>query len=705
MSDDGPIFDELDDYTASEAILQSAQHGTLPKVRNDLAWLTTAYTHLGTEIADGEDSADTQALFDRVEELLDVLRLMEGVLREAESADTAPSDADFEKARIATSSTPIDGEYIQTLGGSGDHKTEQPADDGPDQTTQQADERATTDGEPPRSDSNSPVEGDTGGGSSEQTPILGEPKLRQEVERLVDILDRIPSRGDAVERGNYDIDAFERYGDSWKAVLSRAGFDVEEEMLEHLRAIHDQTNDVVTPAHLVETTYEYGRYVDVFGDWTTTLDMADLDVHRGRLLAAIQQCYFEVDRVPSESHLTDHTPFPPDEYISEFGSVVEAISTAEIDYESALLDALAKTAEQVGHPPTTATFSDHSMYHSNEVYEFFDDWDDALAAAELPEAVTSETENPEEPETSTEPATDESSTTQTNGKEESITGPDTPPQSPLSEWCDAIRGLQTLQHSIYGTERDDLPPDDPGLQWMDDINKVATTHGLDNWKEGYGEQHRQRADYDIAEYRDAYGDGDRVTEFYVIETVSVSESAGILAGSAETNHLSIPVAPESEHPLPIIVTSEAELSRAQTLLSELPARPAVTTNVSGDGHLESLEKPESSQQTDSEALEGGTAAGEEESSAGVDLESQPVLSGEASTNQAGSDEPDDSLRSDRVIDELTTVNGIDRETAQILIQAGYNGVDALADATTDDLTELEGIDHGRAFRIDFALED
>lgn len=705
MGSQDQFLKKLDDYTSAEAVLQSAQEGSLQRVRSDLAWLTDAHTRLGTKIADGEGSDDAQTLFDGVEKLLDVLRPVERILTEANRDGTVPSEENIENVQSIVKDTPVDGEYIERLSDSDETQESKLDKNDTAQSTLGDSKKVTTERESTHSAESVSAESDAEGEHSDHARVVNESALRQELERLVDTLARIPSREDAIEHGSYDIDAFEQYGDSWQAVLSTAGFDLEEQLIEHLQTVHNQVDDVVTPVNLVGSTYEYGRFVHVFGDWETALDAAGLDVWRGRLLAAIQQCYSEIDRVPNGSHLAERTPFNQQEYTDEFGSVMDGIRAAGIDYKSVILDALTEAAKKIGHSPTTTEFDEQSLYSHDEIIEVFDSWDDALAAADLSQSPDSVTESTEKPESPIRPTTDGSESDGGSGDGESIAESDTPPRSPLSEWYSAIQGLQTVQHAIYEPERNDVPRDDPGMQWVEMVDAVANTRGHDDWKEGYGEQHRQRADYDINSYRETYGDGDTVTDFSAVETIPVLESVTTLAGTAEIDTLSIPITPDSALPLPVIVTSEAELTRAQSLLSELPARPALTINDSGDGNDEASEKTETVQPTDRGTPSEGAEISEREPSAEVDAKTHASADSEAKTPATDSDTPVDSPRNDPVMESLTSVNGVDRETAQTLIEAGYDGVDTLADVTTDDLTDLEGIDRGRAFRIDFALDD
>lgn len=448
-----------------------------------------------------------------------------------------------------------------------------------------------------------PVDGPLFESHSVPDPELADdaPALQRELQRLAGAHHRIPTRQDVVEHGEYDISCFERYGDSWKAVTESAGFDLSGQMINHLQEVNNNLSETVTPDDLVGTTYEYGRYVSVFDSWEAALDAAKLDKRRGQMLAAVQQCHDKLECIPNAADLETETAFTQHEYTTEFGSVQEAIVAVGLDYEAAFCEAVAAVAEKLGHPPTTTEFDESSGYSSNTAYKFFDSWDDALVAAGV-----------EQP-----PADDG------------------PPRTPLSEWYDAVRGLNKLQRTLYGSQITKLSGD-PGAAWVELIRSVAAAEGLEPWEAGYAYQHETRVDHTIERYREAYGNGDRVTDFDTVETISAPESVELVADDIDADSISIPVTPGSGTPLPVVVTTEAELDRAEELLTELPERPEATS---------------------------------------------------------------------AAVEELTAVNGVNQETAQTLIHEGYDSVDVLANATTEDLAAVDGIDDGRAFRITFALDD
>jgi len=100
--------------------------------------------------------------------------------------------------------------------------------------------------------------------------------------------------------------------------------------------------------------------------------------------------------------------------------------------------------------------------------------------------------------------------------------------------------------------------------------------GLAENATSYGEQQSLRNDFEIATYRDQYGDGNRVTEFPSIETGPPRSTDREFV----TKPLELPVAPESNRVLPVEVNKDS-FADAIALLAELQSEP--TAQHSGNG--------------------------------------------------------------------------------------------------------------------------
>ena len=121
----------------------------------------------------------------------------------------------------------------------------------------------------------------------------------------------------------------------------------------------------------------------------------------------------------------------------------------------------------------------------------------------------------------------------------------------------------------------ELDTDDttPMEQWAE---AVADHWGSDGptGAPNYGIQQRDRNDFSIHDYRDAHGDGERVTDFHHVEFAPADDRIQHLLGDAidDWDH-AVPVAPDSNTPLPVAIASTDALDTAIELLDEFPVYP------------------------------------------------------------------------------------------------------------------------------------
>jgi hypothetical protein len=150
----------------------------------------------------------------------------------------------------------------------------------------------------------------------------------------------------------------------------------------------------------------------------------------------------------------------------------------------------------------------------------------------------------------------------------------------LSELCDLFETFQSMiDESIVLVELEIGMFTDA---WHRDIYNYWDGDGptgARNW----AHQQQSRNSISIENYREVYGNGNRVTEFYFTDFKEFdAESRPWFDADSfdiETEDLFIPVAPESGVPLPVIVESKEELQHARDLLDEFPAKPSVDGNV------------------------------------------------------------------------------------------------------------------------------
>ncbi|OYR40766.1 hypothetical protein DJ82_06655 [Halorubrum sp. Ib24] len=183
-------------------------------------------------------------------------------------------------------------------------------------------------------------------------------------------------------------------------------------------------------------------------------------------------------------------------------------------------------------------------------------------------------------------ATSDDTTAATTENDEAVTpatSPEKQPQSvdssttnnlPANELAELYVAFDRFQHLVTELAGElDTDGTAPMEQWAETV--------ADHWGSGgpagapnYGIQQRDRNDFSIKEYRDAHGDGDRVTDFHHVEFAAVDDRIQHLLGDAidDWDH-AVPVTPDSNTPLPVAIASTDTLNTAIELLDEFPAYP------------------------------------------------------------------------------------------------------------------------------------
>lgn len=726
-------FPELvGEYTDGSPTLESATRGDVDAVRGDIAWLTDVHTELATEWSEtttGESRPDEGAdhplhsALTGVETLLSTLHKVENVLTDAHE-ETEQIDSFAVAAAIErVEGTPIDDSALDELRSAEGDTTERDdelaaTDDEPETERKtgadsETDDPFTTpdveepddDGEPETETAETdPQTRDSG---TERSEMAAEsPHLSRELQRLSEQLGRLPTRADVESMGQYDAGEFKQFGGEWRTVLEAAGYDYRGRLIESLQAIDDRVGGRVKLTDLQQHgKYDREQFVEVFGSWTDALFAADVLDRESEMIDELQRLEGDLEKIPNGAEIREHGAFSLHEYQQEFGSLQESYEAAGFDLEGEFLDQVEAVAEALDHPPTTVEFEDHSPYASGIAYKYFDSWSDAQAAAGVTESIdkpTPETEgtDPEDSVDAPDPSEGETERTETDDvtslteeidetlsesteitseEEPSSTEDDQPARNELAELYETMSSLSNVQRAVYdGLAADDtVPDDDPGAEWVSLVRSVVGQDGLADWDAGYGPQQADRNDHTMDEYRTTYGDGDTVEEFTEIETARRPASTDLIASTDTPDLERLPIAPDSSVPLPVVVTSTAELDRARALLEEFPGRPAADSESSSAATTERDTAQASGTDDDSgeETTSGGAGA--------VD---------ETESEDSGSEETES-------IESLTDVSGVDEEVAQKLVAADYHDRSDLRSATDQELSEIDGINEGRAFRI------
>lgn len=162
-----------------------------------------------------------------------------------------------------------------------------------------------------------------------------------------------------------------------------------------------------------------------------------------------------------------------------------------------------------------------------------------------------------------------------------------PPRSELTELYEAFRLLHNTIDVVLESEEVSVTRGDnsPCDRWHQEIQKVLN----DEWHDGsdsLGVQQRGRVEYSTQQYRDCYGDGDQITDFAEVDLSQPSESDQLrLFGFGVFEHgeqVMVPLAPESETPLPVYPQTNAELDDAKELIAEFPTQPSTGSKAQED---------------------------------------------------------------------------------------------------------------------------
>lgn len=156
----------------------------------------------------------------------------------------------------------------------------------------------------------------------------------------------------------------------------------------------------------------------------------------------------------------------------------------------------------------------------------------------------------------------------------------------LSELYEAFRSLNTainivLEHDSTPISKDDVG--EPLVQYQIVLESILYgDEYLPSELSGYGPQQSSQIPFQMTEYREEYGNGDWVTDYQVIDAGLFNKSTRerFVEREIVSDAVSLvrPVSPDSEQPLPEIVTSRHELEEALSLLGEFPATPTGTTD-------------------------------------------------------------------------------------------------------------------------------
>jgi superfamily II DNA or RNA helicase len=236
--------------------------------------------------------------------------------------------------------------------------------------------------------------------------------------------------------------------------------------------------------------------------------------------------------------------------------------------DEVVVRAIREVARAVGGAPKTMEFQHRGEISLNRVLESYERWSEALEAAGVADGPPP-----------TPPGSNGDDETEAQGESEGA-GPDTSESDPppgtdtspapnaLAEWYESFGELADVVETLRSVEDFGTEDQRAILQtWSDEIE---SRHVGDD---GLGARQAEENAFTMSEYRVAYGDGDRVTDYQAIETTELPEVVRAVLVPRDEIPLDrsfyLPVAPKSETPVPVVVLTETELETARERLDEI----------------------------------------------------------------------------------------------------------------------------------------
>ncbi|MDB2269271.1 DUF4011 domain-containing protein [Halorubrum ezzemoulense] len=314
------------------------------------------------------------------------------------------------------------------------------------------------------------------------------------------------------------------------------------------------------------------------------------------LIEEIHRLKDSLGDIPTKTNLKRNSEYSLYRFEDVFDTWSKALQKAGLEPKGShqytredILTGLQAVADTVGNPPSPQDIDVHAPFSNSVVYSHFDSIDEARQAA----GVTSGDD-------------DEDMT------EEYTDGEDLEANL-LAEHYELFRIFAGVVERLIESEQTTYRVGGDHLmnEWQSELDEVVFGSGLDEDSPNYGQQQGSRNSHTMAEYREAFGDGETVTEYQLAQTERLDgEDFDVLVQQGvieSTEQIYLPVAPQSQVPLPIAVASDEELETAIALLQEFPPRPEATTNQTQEpeSELEGDEEStsETAQSPDSEEAE------------------------------------------------------------------------------------------------------
>jgi superfamily II DNA or RNA helicase/very-short-patch-repair endonuclease len=367
------------------------------------------------------------------------------------------------------------------------------------------------------------------------------------------------------------------------------------------------------------------------------------------LVDEIQRLKATLGDVPTKTQMENQGAYTVSQYEDTFGLWSDAIREAGYDPQGSkqrgytreeVIAGLQEVALTLNKSPSVNDINQHAPFSASVVYNYFGSIGEARRAADVDQV-------------------DERKAEPTETGDEQRVEPNA-----LAEYYELFRTFTSVLERLVKSEQTTyhVEDDHPMNKWRSEVTDLVFGNGPTEDSPNYGQQQGSRNFHTMSGYRDAFGNGDTVTEYQTVQAEELSkDDAQVLIDQlviGPDEHVFLPVAPQTNAPLPLAVSTEEELEAALVLLQEFPPEPdpasvqprvsQAPTNTSEDDPSETTPSTEPDEQTPEQ----------EEDEQDVDSTTEPDSTPVKQTIFWDQDaDTITELEDDKLVNDSTTANG------------------------------------------------
>lgn len=231
---------------------------------------------------------------------------------------------------------------------------------------------------------------------------ISDKELLQDIQRVKDELNDIPTIQKYDERGTYSSSTVIKRFNRWTNALKKAGYSPssfqisDRELLGDIRQVSEIVGDTPTMSDYKEHgEYDESTAMDRFGSWNSAVSEAGFEPNTKPtdqdLLNDIQRVVEIIGEAPSQSEYNDYGNYSASYIERRFDSWNDAISEAGyepytrnefIPIEDLLAD-LEQVASLLDNPPSMEDYNELGNYSANTIRRRADGWNNALQQMDL----------------------------------------------------------------------------------------------------------------------------------------------------------------------------------------------------------------------------------------------------------------------------------------------------------------------------------